>query len=76
MINAHACMFIDEVVKEEYKRRGAILNLQKLVDFEYDAITLDIPDEGIIIKDWEIIPLTVPVVSSFVNHEVHSCTEL
>ena len=63
MINAHACILIDQGVKEEYERKGAILDLQKLVDFESDAITLDIPVEGIIVKDWEVTPKFLPVVS-------------
>ena len=55
--------FIDQVVKEEYERKGAILGLQKLVDFESDAITLDIPKEGITVKGWEVTPKFLPVVS-------------
>ena len=57
-----------QVVKAEYERKGAILELHKVVEFdsEYDAITLDIPVKGITIKDWEITPLIPPVVSSCV----------
>ena len=50
-------------MKEEYERKGAVLDLQKLVDFESDAITLDIPKEGITVKGWKVTPKFLPVVS-------------
>ena len=56
-------LLCDQVVKEEYRRSGASRSLCRLVDFESDTITLDIPVEGITIKDWEISPLMPPVVS-------------
>ena len=53
-------------MKEEYEKKGAILGLHQLVEFESDAITLDIPEMGILIKGWKITPLIRPVVSSCV----------
>ena len=50
-------------MKEEYERNGAILDFKKLVDFESDTITLDIPEEGISVKGWEVTPKFLPVVS-------------
>ena len=55
-------------MQESYRRSGASLSLCKLVEFdsESDAITLDIPVEGITIKGWEITPQMLPEVSSYV----------
>ena len=68
-------------MKEEYEKKGATPELCKLIEFdpELDAITLDIPMEGITIEDWEISPLMPPVVSSCVAihvcmlHQIHEC---
>ena len=56
-------------MQEEYRRKNgaAAPSLHKLVDFESDAITLDIPVEGVTIKGWEIVPLVPPVVSSCIH---------
>ena len=53
------------MVKKEYDReqRGAF-GPKQLVEFESDAITLDVPMEGISPNGWTITPLTHPVVSS------------
>ena len=51
-------------MKEEYARKGAVLDLQQPVDFELDSITLDIPMEGLTIKPWKITPQMRPVVGS------------
>ena len=47
--------------------KGAILGLHQPVEFESEAISLDIPMEGITIKSWKITPLIRPVVSSCVS---------
>ena len=61
-------------MQEEYRTtNGATRSLHKPVEFESDAITLDIPVEGVTIKGWEIVPLVPPVVSSCVR--VHSCSD-
>ena len=49
-------------MKKEYERNGAVFDLQKLVEFKSDSITLDIPQTGIPIKDWNITPKFPPVV--------------
>ena len=59
-----------QVVKQEYKDEKAVLGLHQLVEFESDAISLDIPLEGITIKGWKITPLIRPVVSSR-GHHIH-----
>ena len=71
--------FSNQVVKEEYRKSGASLGLCKLVEFdsESDAVTLDIPVDGITIKGWTITPLMLPVVSSCVAvyttlHQLHA----
>ena len=51
----------------KYDRTDAVLGLQQPVEFESDAISLDIPMEGITIKGWKITPLMRPVVS----HHIH-----
>ena len=67
LINVHACMHVSsiimQVVKEEYERKGAILDFNRLVEFESDAITLDIPEDGITIEGWEVTPKFLPMVS-------------
>jgi hypothetical protein len=50
-------------VKEEYGNSKALLGLHQVVEFESDAVTLDIPMEGITAKGWSITPLIRPVVS-------------
>ena len=59
-----------QVVKQEYKDEKAVLGLRQLVEFESEAISLDIPMEGISIKGWKITPLIRPVVSSC-GHYIH-----
>ena len=53
-------------MKAEYESKRAVLELHKPVEFDsgFDAITLDIPETGITVKEWEITPLIPPVVSS------------
>ena len=55
---------------KKYKEEGAIFGLHQPVEFEAesDAISLDIPMEGLSIKGWKITPLMRPVVSSCVHH--------
>ena len=50
-------------MNKKYRKWGAPHSLGKVVEFESDAITLDIPKEGVTVKDWEITPLMPPVVS-------------
>ena len=52
-----------QAVKEEYKNSKAMLGLRQVVEFESDAVMLDIPIEGIAVKSWKITPLIRPVVS-------------
>ena len=52
-----------------YEKKGAVLGLHQLVDFESDTITLDIPMKGISISGWTITPLIRPVVS-FLYHTI------
>ena len=58
------------MVQREYEREKAMRGLHQLVDFESDTITLDIPKEGIAIKDWEITPL-ISLVVSFCGHHIY-----
>ena len=54
-----------QVVKEDYCRKEALPGPEQLVEFELDQITLNIPPEGITLKEgWKITPLIVPVVST------------
>ena len=59
-----------KVVKEEYERESAVRGLHQPLEFESNAITLDIPMEGISICGWKITPLIRPVVSSC-EHHIH-----
>lgn len=54
------------MVKEEYNKKGAVLGLQRLVEFHSlaDQIMLDISMEGVYINGWSITPLGRPVVST------------
>ena len=47
----------------ELKYTEAVPGPDQPVDFESDQIELDIPDEGVSLQGWRIIPLTAPVVS-------------
>ena len=57
-------------MKEEYAREGAIRDVHQPVEFESEAISLNIPLEGVSIKGWKITPLMRPVVSSC-GHHIH-----
>ena len=50
------------MVKDLYEKKGAVLGVEHLVEFEGDNITIDIPEEGTTIKGWKITPLIPPVV--------------
>ena len=50
------------MVRDWYEKKGAVLGVEHLVEFEEDSITVDIPEEGTIIKGWKITPLISPVV--------------
>ena len=63
-------MFDVKAVKDEYIKQGALPGPHQVVEFESDAITLDIPLEGKTIKGWKITPLIRPVVSSC-GHHIH-----
>ena len=56
------------MVKGEYEKKGAISGPYQPVDFESDTIALDIPLEGITINDWNLTPLTRPIVSYSLIH--------
>ena len=53
---------------KKYEKEGAILGVHQLIEFEADAISLDIPMDGLSIQGWKITPLMRPVVSSCVHH--------
>ena len=57
-----------QVVKNLYEKKGAILGIEQLVEFEKDSITVGIPEEGITIKGWKITPLISPVVRHPLKH--------
>ena len=72
-------------MEAQYKKKGAILDLYNVFEFdsEADAVTLDIPVKGITIKGWAITPQMLPVVSHCVAIAIctiiirpTSCTEL
>ena len=48
------------MVKKAYEHKKAVLDFEKLVEFESDSITLDVPSHSI--KDWTITPKFPPVV--------------
>ena len=50
------------MVKDLYEKKGAVLGVEQLVEFEEDSITVDIPNEGTTVKGWKITPLISPVV--------------
>lgn len=52
-----------QVVKEEYENSRALLGFRQVVEFESDAVSLNIPMEGITVGGWTITPLIRPVVS-------------
>ena len=60
--------YLSQEILRKYEREGAVRGLYQPVEFEADTITLDIPMEGITIKDWKITPLIRPVVSSCGHH--------
>ena len=52
------------MVKEKYENEGAIQGPHQPVEFESEAIKLDIAKEGITCDNgWKIIPLVSPTVS-------------
>ena len=58
-------MFVQfKVVKEKYERGRAIHGPHQPLEFESNAITLNIPMDGKAISGWKITPLIRPVVSS------------
>ena len=59
-----------KVVEEEYTKKNALPGPDQNVEFESEAISLDIPMVGIAIKGWKITPLIRPVVSSC-GHHIH-----
>ena len=50
------------MVKDSYEKKGGVLGVEHLVEFEEDSITVDIPEEGTTIKGWKITPMFPPVV--------------
>ena len=60
-------MHTGQAVKNEYEKKGAILQSQGFVDFVYsiDSIAMKIPMEGIHVQGWTITPLLRPVVSRY-----------
>ena len=58
-------------MKKAYEKDKALLGLHQVVEFESDAVMLDIPMEGITAKGWRITPLIRPVVSLMHIHEMN-----
>ena len=56
------------MVKDSYEKKGGVLGVEHLVEFEEDSITVDIPEEGTTIKGWKITPLISPVVRHPLKH--------
>ena len=52
-------------VEEDYKHTHYQLVLHLPLEFESDAIRIDIPNEGIHVEGWKMIPLTPPIVSIY-----------
>ena len=52
-----------QIVEEAYKHSHHQLVTRQLLEFESDAIRIDIPNEGIRVEGWKMIPLTPPIVS-------------
>ena len=53
-----------QAISDSYAAKGAIEGLDQEVEFTADRITLDIPADGIIVKEgWSIRPLIHPTVS-------------
>ena len=57
------CIYTFQVVKEKYKDENAVRGVFQLVEFDSDAITLDIPIDGVCINGWKITPQMYPMVS-------------
>ena len=68
IISMHYCV---KAIEIKYSEKGALVGPHQPVEFEADAISLDIPMEGLSVKGWEIAPLIRPVVSSC-GHHIHS----
>ena len=57
-------LFLLQAVDAKYAEVGATVGPRQYVIFEMEAITLDIPVEGIVLEDgWTITPYTLPGVS-------------
>ena len=50
------------MIRRHYQQQNAEPGPDKLIDFECESISLDIPKEGITTMDeiWKIFPLTYP----------------
>jgi hypothetical protein len=59
-----------KAIEIKYSEKGALVGPQQSVEFEADAISLDISMEGLSINGWQITPLIRPVVS-FCVHDIH-----
>ena len=56
---------IMQVISSRYAAKGAIEGLDQEVEFTSDRITLDLPADGITVKEgWSIRPLIHPTVSN------------
>ena len=51
------------MVLEEYAQRDALVGLNEVVQFESDAISLDIDDGGVAKNGWQLLALSAPTVS-------------
>ena len=59
-----------EAIEIKYSEKGALVGPHQPAEFKagHDAISLDIPMEGLSIQGWKITPQIFPVVSSCVHH--------
>ena len=58
-------LFLLQAIDAKYAEVGARVGPDQVVIFEEEEITLDIPEEGIVLENgWTISPYTLPRVST------------
>ena len=70
--------FTCKAIEINYREKGALRRVgpHQPAKFETDAITLDIPMEGLSIQGWKITPLMRPVVSFCVTISTQHSNQL
>lgn len=56
-------------VKKHYKSKRAKKGSHLHIEFKDDKISLNIPIQGVSIKQWKLTPLATPTVSQILNVE-------